>query len=431
MEALILCGIYLIELICYYFGLRILFEVKQKSWTWIVAGIFVTIVIGVLPMDAANKNVLVTISVIGVMFLSAEEKVKETAIKVLLGFLLFECMDFIFSQPCRIFLKFIGIYYNRSLYYFVTKCCVVICVFLLYLVKERIINYRQTYINSGIYIILSVIAALMMFSLGILDQVSSYLFNERFIIFCAILNMALFICIFLLVVFVIYIKKTHERMEQLLKTERILKESQVNHYKQILKRESDTRQYRHDMIGHLVYIRNVLKKNRKDDAQRYLESIIGGFEEIQNTYYVTGNEMVDTIMNYFFGMLSKDVKIIIKGRCLTEIDMEDTDVCTIFSNLFQNAVEEIVENHIPDMCIIIEVQKGKRYVKYSIINSLVHKIDKEAIDKNGFPKSHKPDKRNHGIGMLNVKNAVEKGVGNFEWYQREGCFCVEVILPLK
>ena len=86
MEALILCGIYLIELICYYFGLRILFEVKQKSWTWIIAGIFVTIVIGVLPMDAANKNVLVTISVIGVMFLSAEEKVKETAIKVLLGF---------------------------------------------------------------------------------------------------------------------------------------------------------------------------------------------------------------------------------------------------------------------------------------------------------------------------------------------------------
>ena len=70
-------------------------------------------------------------------------------------------------------------------------------------------------------------------------------------------------------------------------------------------------------------------------------------------------------------------------------------------------------------------------MKNSIINTLVHKIDKEAIDKNGFPKSHKPDKRNHGIGMLNVKNAVEKGVGNFEWYQREGCFCVEVILPLK
>ena len=431
MEALILCGIYLIELICYYFGLRILFEVKQKSWTWIIAGIFVTIVIGVLPIRAASKNVLVTISVMGVMFLSIEGKIKEKTIRVLLIFLLIECIDFIFSQPCRIFLKFITINYDRSLYYFTTKCCVVICLFLLYLVKERIINYKQAYINSGIYIILSVIAALMMLCLGILDQVSSYLFNEVFIILCAILNTALFICIFLLVVFVIYIKKTHERMEQLLKTERILKESQVNYYKQILKRESDTRQYRHDMIGHLVYIRNVLKKNRKDDAQRYLESIIGGFEEIQNTYYVTGNEMVDTIMNYFFGMLPKDVKIIIKGRCLTEIDMEDTDVCTIFSNLFQNAVEEIVENHIPDMYIIIEVQKGKRYVKYSIINSLVHKIDKEAIDKNGFPKSHKPDKRNHGIGMLNVKNAIEKGVGNFEWYQKEGYFCVEVILLLK
>ncbi len=431
MEALILCGIYLIELICYYFGLRILFEVKQKSWTWIIAGIFVTIVIGVLPIRAASKNVLVTISVMGVMFLSIEGRVKETAIKVLLGFLLLECMDFIFSQPCKIFLKFIGVNYDDDLYYFVTKCCVVISILLLNLVKEKIISYKQTYIHSGIYIILSVIAASMMLCIGILDQVSSYLFNERFTVLCAILNTAIFISIFLLVVFVIYIKKTHERMEQLLRTERILKEAQVNYYKQILKKEADTRQYRHDMVGHLVYIRNVLKKNRKDDAQRYLERIIGGFEEIQNTYYVTGNEMVDTIMNYFFGMLPKDVEIIIKGRCLNEIDMEDTDVCTIFSNLFQNAVEEIVEHHTSNMCIIIEVQKGTRYVKYCIINSLVHKINEEAIDKNGLPKSHKLNKRNHGIGMLNVKNAIEKGIGSFEWYQKEKYFCVEVILPLK
>ena len=67
---------------------------------------------------------------------------------------------------------------------------------------------------------------------------------------------------------------------------------------------------------------------------------------------------------------------------------------------------------------------------WSIV-SLVHKINEEAIDKNGLPKSHKLNKRNHGIGMLNVKNAIEKGIGSFEWYQKEKYFCVEVILPLK
>jgi len=58
--------------------------------------------------------------------------------------------------------------------------------------------------------------------------------------------------------------------------------------------------------------------------------------EIQKMYYSIGNEMVDIIMNYFFGMLPQDVHIELKGRCPVNIDMNDTDMCTVFSNLFQN-----------------------------------------------------------------------------------------------
>ncbi len=62
-------------------------------------------------------------------------------------------------------------------------------------------------------------------------------------------TVAISISIFLLVIFVVYIKNTNERMEQLLKTERLLKESQVNYYKRSLRKEADTRKYRHDMIN--------------------------------------------------------------------------------------------------------------------------------------------------------------------------------------
>jgi len=198
-----------------------------------------------------------------------------------------------------------------------------------------------------------------------------------------------------------------------------------------LKKEADTRKYRHDMVNHLIYIQEILSQERTKYAQNYLFNILGRFKKIQSTYFVTGNDMIDIIMNYYFNMLSGDVNIIISGKCPVIIDMEDIDVCTIFSNIFQNAVEEIIENNIKDASIIIEIQKGQQYVEYIIKNSLVSEITEKTIDKNGLPKSHKLDKRNHGIGMVNLKNTVERNHGIFKWNQKNGYFVINVTLPIK
>ena len=58
-------------------------------------------------------------------------------------------------------------------------------------------------------------------------------------------------------------------------------------------------------------------------------------------------------------------------------------------------------------------------------------IDKKYINKNGLPRSNKSDKKNHGIGMGNVKKAVERNNGKFEWYQEKEYFGVSIILPIK
>lgn len=430
MEILILCGIYLVELACYLLTLRTLFEVQRKSSIWMVAGLFLTVVIGVLPISMSGKNVLVTVSAVGAMFTVIEGSIIEKCVRLILAFLLLECIESIFVRPCEEFLEFIQNIYTININYFIIKCCTVLSVFMLSVVKRKF-NYKKTHINSVIYFVVGMIAVSMIFCLTFLNQVIVHYNNNRYLLLCNILNFAILISIFLLVVFIIYIKKTHERMEQLLKTEQLLKESQVNYYKQILKKETDTRKYRHDMINHLIYVQDILSKNRFIDAQKYLSSILGGFKKIQNTYYVIGNEMVETIMNYFFGMLSTNVKIEIRGKCPIVFDMEDTDVCTIFSNLFQNAVEEIKDNNLINAVIIVEVRKGVQFVEFNMKNSLSFEIDNKFIDKNGLPRSHKKDKQNHGIGMLNMKRAIERNNGKFEWNQKDGYFCVNIILPIK
>lgn len=270
----------------------------------------------------------------------------------------------------------------------------------------------------------------MLFCLRFLDYVIDYLHNDRYIIFCGFLDIAIVFSIFFLVLFIIFIKNTNERMQQLLTTEQILKESQVGYYKQALKKEIETRKYRHDMVNHLIYVQNNLSRGRTDDAQKYLACILGGFQKIESIYYVIGNEMVDTIINYFFGSLPNTVLVEIIGKCPVKFDMEDTDICTIFSNLLQNVVDEIKEHNMLNMHIIIEVQKGKQFVEYKIKNSFYSKIEENGDDNKEFPKSNKKDKKNHGIGMINVKNAVERNHGRFEWYQKDGYFCVNVILPI-
>ena len=432
MEIIILCGIYLAELTCYYFGLRILFEIQQKSKAWMAAGILFPVIIGSLPIeDAAWKNVLVTFSVIGIMFVSIEGTILEKGVKLILFNLLFECINSVFTRLDGKFLVEINNIYVDNEKYFALKCIIAISIVILNLVKNQMKKFKYPHIKSIIYFVIGIIAISMLICLGIFNQIFIYFSDKRFDFLYSLLNITVLFSIFFLAIFVVYIKNTHEEMEQLLKTEQLLKESQVNYYKQILKKEPDTRKYRHDMTNHLVYLEELLSKKKIEESNRYLESILGGFRKIQNTYYVTGNEMVDTIMNYFFAMLSENVTIKIIGRCPIRFDMEDTDVCTIFSNIFQNAVEEITENKLENAKIIIKVQKGKSYAEYVIKNSMSAQIKKENIDKNGLPKSHKSDKRNHGIGMLNLKHTVEKNCGSFQWYQEEDYFCVNIILPIQ
>lgn len=395
-----------------------------------VVGILLPVGIGVLQKpDIYGKNVLLAFCVIGIMFISIEEKIEEKSGSLVLIFLLLECVNAVFMAIVNnVLVDFKG-NLAENISYLIVKCCTAISILLFNMVKDRIKYNENMHINSTVYLIIGIMACSMIFCLMFLNQVIDYLhYNNRYIIFCSILDIAILFSIFFLVVFVIYIKKTHERMEQLLRTEKLLKEAQVNYYNQALKKEIDTRKYRHDMINHLIYVQDILSRNKIEEAQRYLISILGGFKKIQNTYYVIGNEMVNTIMNYFFGMLPDDVLVDIKGKCPVKLDLEDTDICTIFSNLLQNAVEEITENNIENAHIIIEIYKGKQYVEYRIKNSLYSEIKENS--SNNLPISHKYNKKNHGIGMLNVMNAIERNHGKFDWYKEDGYFCVSVVLPI-
>lgn len=432
MEVLVLCGIYMLEYMCFGMGLKFLFDMKMPLSKWSGMGIILTIGVTVLPVSAVGKNVITTIVVMLMVFLNLEGKTPEKLAKVALLLVFVSCMEdlFLYWGGSGLVVKEMSGALN-NLVYLGTKGCAFGVIYGLCLLKNILFVKKVVRTSVYAYFILGVAVAVMMFCAATLDYTEEYANNDNYIAFCDILGIVIRLCVFLLVMIVTYIQKSTGRIEQLLKIEKMLNESQSNYYRQLLKIEEDTKKYRHDMNNHLIYVGELLRENNTDKAKAYLEELQGRFVRIQKKQYVTGNEMVDIILNYFCGMLPGTVQIEISGKVPVAFDMEDTDTCTIFSNLFQNIMEELQGENLENAKVKIEIEKGQEYVKYQIANTVHQQKMPEQNNAYGLPVSRKTDKRNHGMGLSNVKTTVERNGGRFFLEKHQNMFCVNLILPLK
>lgn len=244
-----------------------------------------------------------------------------------------------------------------------------------------------------------------------------------------IINILSMLGIGILFAVVIYIKKTNDKVERLLIEEQRMKAIQLQHYERLLEKEEATRKYRHDINGHLAYLENRLKENDIDGAQVYIKDMCEHMQQIRNISFDTGNKVLDALLGYHIPSLSENVDVKVMGKCKTPIIIEDMAACTIFSNLIKNAVEAIQNVISSPRFLFVEVYSGERFAKIVIKNSYEsHNINR---DENGIFETTKEDKKNHGFGMLNVKEAIDISGGKLLVNVDEKVFCSTVFLPVE
>lgn len=237
----------------------------------------------------------------------------------------------------------------------------------------------------------------------------SYVANEQLKLVFEFISIVSFIGIIAIVAFVIYIQITNEKMQQLLVTERELKKMQEQYYTVLLERENDTKNYRHDMNNHLLCLYELASDEKIREIQDYIGKMKENFSEIQRKCYVTGNGIMDILLNYHLTDLP-DTEITVTGKCIDKPAVTDVEFCTIFSNVIQNAVEEIHRQNGNKKYIKVKVQQGKQYLSIIVKNS--SKLIWNETDKK--LSTSKVDKKNHGIGLENVRETVKKNGGRFE-----------------
>lgn len=279
-----------------------------------------------------------------------------------------------------------------------------------------------------IYVSVFVMGMAIFLTIAGFQTISRYTPNEKIILFSKVISIISFVSVACLILIMIYIDNENKTIKKYLETDALLLETQRNLYKAMLAKNEETRRFRHDIQSHLICLNELAHRGDVSKVKDYVSGMEGQLLEIKNITYSVGNDVIDAVLNYYISLLDKEVKVDVNGKCPDNIRINRVELCTIVSNLTQNAVEALNKTECNERYLKIVVANNNNYMKFEVINSAPEADKKETL-VNGLMATTKADKENHGIGMRNVKETVEKNGGDFRINVGNGEFVVKVTIP--
>lgn len=244
----------------------------------------------------------------------------------------------------------------------------------------------------------------------------------------AISNFLISIGLFIanLIIFSLFLKSTKYakiEMEQSLILQNI--ETSEKRYEEVVAIQNQIRNMWHDINNHISVVKGMIALN-DEEAERY----IGELEQKMREYAshtAFGNSVLDTVI-YSKTAKAKELGIEISSSLDMDknIKIDPIDLCTIFSNALDNAIEACMEIKEGKKFIYIKAVQREGILYIKIINSSLHRTK----IGDGFPTTKK-QKELHGIGLKSIQNAVDSYAGNLRAEYEDGIFELSIILNTK
>ncbi|HHD2753345.1 TPA: sensor histidine kinase [Clostridium perfringens] len=229
-----------------------------------------------------------------------------------------------------------------------------------------------------------------------------------------------------IVYFCIYRKYKNNNLEYKLKILENQLDYQKNYYESMIDNYDDGKKALHDMNNHMSVIKYFLENEDYKSMQEYVNSLSNRVPSNKDKK-ICGNKIVNAIcVEKAYICKEKNINISFDIVIEKELNIDIIDICTVFGNLIDNAIEACDKN-LGEKFIQVSsrVHLNKLHVK--VINSKENKVKK----CNGKFISSKDDIKNHGIGIENVKQAVSKNEGYIEFKDSKNMFDVTLYMTFK
>lgn len=175
----------------------------------------------------------------------------------------------------------------------------------------------------------------------------------------------------------------------------------------------------HDMKHHLKTLYHMLQKGEGEKAGQYIESLQVTLNSMDMQKW-TGIDVVDVILNEVEKQAeAREIVLSIDSFMLPlDIEIEKKDICSLFANLLENAMEAAEK----------KVMVTIKYIHRMLLIEVQNDYRVKPIIRDGRLLSTKKDAICHGFGTQIIERIVHKYDGTIEYKIQENEFCVDIIL---
>lgn len=317
---------------------------------------------------------------------------------------------------------------------FYSVCNIIINLFTLLLIILLSINesitykFKSLYTNSNrIFIIIDIYIWELVFvvtSLSVLFLQYPHAQIANFVTILIVLSIVIsFVSFFLLISK--NMKSIHYQSINKLYEKNI--EEQVNYYNRLSQYNDDLRKFKHDYENLQIGLLTELKKGNIEEAVKYLNDCNNMINN-PDSLYNTGNSIIDSML-YDKSSHVKDKNITINfNGVFPQNPMNTADLCAVFGNLIDNAVEACLK--LPESVnknIEIFLQQRQDYIFITFINPVMETVE----IKNNTLTTTKDNKKEHGIGLYSVKKILKKYDGHLDLSCMDNLFTTKFDFQIK
>lgn len=322
-----------------------------------------------------------------------------------------------------------GYYSNILPHFYVLNLTIKICIlYILVLVVRRLIKGIGDKISLGSYLIIMIPNMVNLAVVILIANEFYYNTNDvpkeidGFLLMLAFILVAAIVCNIFISQYFLTVRSI-ERDEML-----NMREIQIrySYYKNL---KSDTEQVHeiyHDMKNQLLALRSDTNIARRD---KYIDEIYNKISRIES-HFNTGSDYLDVIFHEKYKLAaSKDIKFDVRVNIDKYGFIEELDLCTIFTNAIDNAIEECEQiKDVSERLILIRTKLIANFWSITFENSIrEERIESVSDDM----KSTKADKKNHGFGLKNIKNVLKAYDGEYSCRIKNNMFCFYILIPFN
>lgn len=230
-----------------------------------------------------------------------------------------------------------------------------------------------------------------------------------------------------MLIFYLFEQSIKEQMD--LKEYALLKqksELDLKHYKILKENYDNAKIMEHDIKKHIRLIDEFAKIGNNLEIVKYIE----GFNEDMQYFsqkQISKNKALDIVLNEKMQIAqNNDIKLIFHIQNVNMEFIQDIDICTVFSNILDNALESCKKSLNKEITLEIYMVNGK-FLTIELSNN----CDITPLIQDGELISSKENFNNHGFGMKSVTKTVKKYKGQVFYYynDEEFKFVTNISIP--